>query len=263
MIEDIRYSKKIRWPLFVLFVLIMFAMLIALDRAIAQNQDAKAVEVAKQTMDAMGGKDAWMEVAAIRFNFQVEPKGQPPHAVKHLWDHKNGRDHVEGTKDGKPMVAWVDMTKMTGNAWLDGKKLEGDDLKKAMDWAYGRWINDTYWMIMPMKMLDNGVNLKYEGAKDGHDVLHLSFGKVGLTPGDQYWAFIDQKSHLMDRWEMLLQGEKEKQSFYWKNWSDYGKLKLSTYKPETDGKVAIRFEPLKPMDSADPAYFGTELKTLD
>lgn len=262
MMEDTRNSKRINWILLSIFVALMFVMLLYFDRAIASAADAKTMEVAQKTLDAMGGMDAWKATPVIRFNFVVESEGQPPRSMKHLWDRKNNRDHVEGTKEGKPMVAWVNMGTKTGAAWYDGKKLEGEELSKAMDWAFGRWVNDTYWLIMPFKWLDSGVNLKYEGAKGDHDILHVSFGKVGLTPGDQYWISINKNSGLIDQWTFLLEGEKDKETFTWKDWGEYGKVKLSKYKISSDGKFGIRFEPLQVLDSADPSYFTQELKTL-
>lgn len=263
MIEEIRYSKKINWPLFVLFIVLMFVLLFYFDKAIADDmKDPAAVTVAQETIQAMGGMDGWKSVKALRFDFRVEREGAEPKAVKHLWDRAGNRDHVEAMKDGKPMVAWVNLTTKSGAAWLDGKKLEGDALKQAMDWAYGRWVNDTYWLIMPFKWLDSGVNLKKEADRNGYKVLHISFNQVGLTPGDQYWAFISPKSHMMERWEFLLQGEKEKEMFDWKDWNAVGSVKLSSMKAGKDGKLKIHFEPLQAMDSADTAYFGQELKTI-
>lgn len=242
---------------------VLFVVAVVFMAFAEEARDPKAVALAQKTMDAMGGTANWKAVQAIRFNFQVEQTGGAPRAIKHLWDRKNNRDHVEGkTKDGKVMVAWVDMTSHNGAAWSDGKALQGDELKAAMEWAYGRWVNDTYWMVMPWKTLDKGVNLKLEAPENGHDVLHLSFAGVGLTPGDQYWAHINQSNGLMDRWTFLLQGEKDKESFDWVEWNDYGKVKLSKLKKAADGSLAIRFEPLEVLESADAAYFGTELKQL-
>jgi hypothetical protein len=262
MIEDIQ-NTKINWTVFFVFVALMIVMLFYFDKAWGQERDPKATELAEKTIQAMGGMDAWKGVSAIRFNFQVEPKDQPARAVKHLWDHKNGRDHVEGkTREGKAMVAWVDLRTKQGEAWSDGQKLQGDELKKAMDWAFSRWINDTYWMMMPFKMLDSGVTLKHEGEKDGYEILHLSFKNVGETPGDQYWAYINKQTGLMDRWQYTLQ-DQTKGDWKWTEWQDVGKVKLSKLKEAADGKVNIRLEPLRAMDSADPTYFGTELKLLD
>jgi hypothetical protein len=261
MIEDISVHGRINWALVLLFIALMFAMLFYFDRAVAADSD-QAHQLAEKTIQSMGGMDQWKQVAAIRFNFEVDQGGgAAPHAAKHLWDHRNGRDHVEGTKDGKTMVAWVDLDKKTGAAWLDGKKLEGDDLKKAMDWAYGRWVNDTYWLIMPLKMLDSGVSMKYEGEKNGHDVLHLSFGKVGLTPGDQYWAYINKTTGLMDRWQYQLESG-DKGDWNWEDWTTMGSLKLSKTKVQADKKVTIRFNPLEVLNSADPSYFGQTEKRL-
>ncbi len=264
MIEDIRYPKKINWPLLALLIVLMSVMLFYFDKAIAADtKDPKAVKIAEETIQAMGGMDNWKNTAALRFNFVVAPEGQEARAVKHLWDRKNNRDHVEWKgKDGKMNVAWVSMTSREGAAWVDGKKLEGDELKKMMETANSRWINDTYWLIMPLKLLDNGVNLKYEGEKDGHDILHLSFNKVGDTPGDQYWAHINKQTHLMDHWDIELES-KDKLSSDWVDWVQVGKMKFSKSKPSSDKKLTIKFDPLEVLDSAKPEYFSQELKTLD
>src|SRR5262245_13764033 len=107
MIEETRYSKKINWILFAFFVALMVVMLFYFDRAIAATTDPKAMEMAQKTINAMGGMDAWKATPAIRFDFVVEQEGQPSRSVKHLWDRQNNRDHIEGKKDGKPMIAWV------------------------------------------------------------------------------------------------------------------------------------------------------------
>ncbi|HEY4492295.1 MAG TPA: hypothetical protein VI958_09890, partial [Acidobacteriota bacterium] len=191
MIEDIPYSRKVRPVLLLIFIVLMFVMLFYFDRVWGEEQDPKAVALAEKMIAAMGGMDQWKAVKAVRFDFVVEPEGKPARRVKHLWDRRTNRDHVEWEKDGKQTVAWVDLSQKTGSAWTDATKLEGAELKAALDTAHARWVNDTYWMIMPWKTLDAGVQLKHEGARDGHQILHLRFGKVGLTPGDQYWAFVN------------------------------------------------------------------------
>ncbi len=262
MIEDMRYPKKINWTIFVLFAALMFIMLFYFDRAWTEDADPKGKEIAEKSIQAMGGMDSWKNIGAIRFNFMVQRDGSPARGAKHLWDHKNGRDHVEGpTKDGKTMVAWINLKDKTGAAWIDGKKLEGDQLKQAMEWAYGRWVNDTYWLMMPMKLLDAGVNIKYEGEKEGHNVLHVSFGKVGLTPGDQYWGYFNKDTGLMDKWEYHLQGG-DKGSWNWTAWSSYGNVKLAKVRTANDIKGTIKFEPLEVQDSADASYFSDTEKKL-
>ena len=262
MIEDIRHTK-VNWSIFLIFVVIMFVMLFYFDRVWGESRDPKAVALAEKTIQAMGGADAWKQVAAIRFNFQVEPQGKPARAVKHLWDRKNNRAHLEETDPaGKTKVVWLDLGKKEGHAWLDKQEVKGEELKKSLEWAYSRWINDTYWLIMPLKALDRGVNLKQEGEKEGHEILHLSFEKVGETPGDQYWAHINKQTGLMNRWQYTLE-DGTKGDWNWVEWQDFGKVKLSKLKTKSDGKANIRFEPLAVLETADPAFFSTELRMLD
>ncbi len=53
------------------------------------------------------------------------------------------------------------------------------------------------------------MHLAYDGEEtiDGvvYDKLKLTFGKVGLTPGDTYWAYINRQTKLMDRWAYFLE----------------------------------------------------------
>ena len=51
---------------------------------------------------------------------------------------------------------------------MDGKPIAGDSLTKLSKMAKSMWTNDTYWFLMPYKLRDPGVNLKYGGeAKIG------------------------------------------------------------------------------------------------
>lgn len=265
MIEEKKdVSRKMNWTAFLVLVILMFVMLCYFDRAIAADtKTPEAVKLAGEVTKAMGGADAWKKMDAIRFDFRVEHEGAEPRAVKHLWDRKGFRDHIEyKNKEGKNMVMWVNLSTKKGEAWSDGKKLEGDELNKAMETAYGRWVNDTYWLIMPLKWMDSGVNLKTEPDKGGDKMLHVSFNTVGLTPGDQYWIYINPKTMMLDKWEYLLEGEKEKEMWTWTDWTDIGGVKLSKLKTSSDGKTKIHFEPLQSMTNADPSYFSATLKTL-
>jgi hypothetical protein len=73
------------------------------------------------------------------------------------------------------------------------------------------WTNDTYWTLMPYKLRDDGVRLKYEGEiKEGkitYDKVALSFEKVGETPGDRYWIYVNRANHRIEKWDFILEGE--------------------------------------------------------
>jgi hypothetical protein len=119
-------------------------------------------------------------------------------------------------------------------AWMDGTPIEGDSLQKLLKRAKSLWINDTYWMLMPYKLRDPGVTLKYDGEyKDStgtvYDKLALSFDNVGETPGDHYWVYVNRGNHRVERWDMVLQSDKPPPKTYtWEGWEEHDGLWFPT-----------------------------------
>jgi len=212
-----------------------------------KTSDPKAVAIADQVMDALGGKPAWDATRFLRFDFAVEVKGKPVMSRSHWWDKHTGRYRVEGkTKEGDAYLVLMNLNTKQGEAWLNGKRLVGDEEKKVLDKGYGAWVNDTYWLLMPYKMRDPGVILGLAGTAKGEgatwDKVTLAFDGVGLTPKDHYWAYVNEKTHLVDRWEYVLQGQKgPPMTFDWSDWKRYGKIMLAPEKVNAKEKEKILF----------------------
>ena len=135
-------------------------------------------------------------------------------------------------------------------------------MKKALERGYGRFINDTYWLLMPAKMQDPGVNLASEGEaeKDGktYDVVRLTFGDgIGLTPKDTYWAYVSKDSGLMERWEFVLTDQKpeDREAFLWTDWQSVLGVRLATAKTAAGGGTVIRFDQVSGSASSDDSAF--------
>lgn len=116
---------------------------------------------------------------------------------------------------------------------MDGNAIEGDSLKKLIRRAQALWTNDSYWFLMPYKLRDPGVTLKYDGEaeQDGrkYDRLALSFESVGMTPGDHYWVFVNPKTHRVERWEYVLQGQQPPpEKWTWEGWEEHDGLWFPT-----------------------------------
>jgi len=107
-------------------------------------------------MQAMGGQEAWSSAHFVRFDFKVTAGGKMAVNNAHLWDRKDGRYRIERMpKDGKREVilftiAGYERDKQ-GPAYLDGKKLEGDEAKKSLEGGYASYINDSWWLATPWK----------------------------------------------------------------------------------------------------------------
>ena len=206
----------------------------------AEPSDPKAIAIADQVMEAMGGREAWDNTRYIRFTFFG--------FRTHHWDKWTGRYRVEwkDRKSGDAHVVLMNLNTQEGDAFVNGEKVSGDALADQLRRATGAWINDTYWLLMPYKLQDPGVSLTYAGEEvmDGatYDKLHLSFEQVGRTPGDEYWAFINRETHLMDQWQFLLQprGEEGKRGegvYKWNAWQKYGNIMISSERQGADGQA--------------------------
>jgi len=187
--------------------------------------DSTADSVAYRLMRAHGA-DAFAAAPYLRFNFAFEsPKGARVIA-RHLWDRTTGDYRVEweGGTDSS-YVALVNVRNVedgvpAGDVYLNGEKLEGETARSMRKEAYGRFVNDTYWLLAPLKVFDPGVNRQYlaDSSTATHDVLHLTFGNVGLTPDDEYWLYVSKETGRLDRWAYHLQGMKESappQAYEW------------------------------------------------
>ena len=221
------------------------------------HRDAKADEIAHTMMKAMGGENAWYAAHFLRFDFKVNVGGKMEEDRTHLWDKMTGRYRLEEkTKDGKLRVVLFNINDRHGEAYVDDKKVEGAAGAKAVKDAYEAFINDMYWLAMPWKWLDKGVNLKYMGPKtrgsESGDVVRLTFDHVGLTPGDRYDAFVSSQSHLMTHWDFKLQGG-DTGSFDWQ-YTDTGGIKLAKNHP--GDKVSIDMGDVRVLDKVDDAVFS-------
>ena len=89
-------------------------------------------------MTALGGETAWNNTRYLRFTFAVDREGKTVASRDHVWDKWTGRYRLDGTdKEGKKFTVLMNVNSKEGKAVKDGKPLEGDDLKKALESAYG------------------------------------------------------------------------------------------------------------------------------
>jgi hypothetical protein len=224
----------------------------ATDSPAPSATDARAIAVADQVMDALGGKAAWDATRFLRFDFAVEAGGAARPPRKHWWDKQTGRYRVEGrTKEGDDYIVLMNVNTKQGSAYVKGVQAQGEEEKKFLDRGYGAWTNDTYWLLMPYKLRDPGVVLRYDGQDKGQDKtwdkLALSFEGVGLTPKDRYWVYVDAGSHLVDRWEFILQDQKPEgppTRFEWSGWKKFGPIMLAADRMNEKDKTRIYFPTL-------------------
>lgn len=226
--------------------------------------DRESEPIVHAMMDAMGGLKMWESLPAFRFDFVVIRDGKEAARFRHWWDKKNGRCRVEMVDDqGKHVTAIFRLADRKGSAFMDGIGVsDPNTVAKINEEGYERWVNDTYWVMMPFKLHDPGVRIRYsrpERTTEGtYDVLELSFVPgTGLTSQDHYWLFVNRATRLIDRWEYVLTGQKPPPSgASWESWSQVGSVKLSLQRRFPGKPVMLRFENVATPPAFDESVFS-------
>lgn len=228
-------SEPNRWyhPGMMLHALILTTIL-----ATGSTADEQASRIAAQMLDAMGGAENWEQARFIRFtNVRRARK------TTFTWDRWSGRLRIDAQNEGGvPYVILMNLNSKQGNVHVEGNQLRGKELSDYLNRGAQMWKGATYWFLMPFKWNDPGVNLAYEGEEsfDGgvYDIVHLTFdGSAGA--GDEYWAYVNRDSHLMDRWKFKL-GAGFEGDYRWSRWQRYGGIRVATQRDGND--EVIRFE---------------------
>jgi hypothetical protein len=191
----------------------------------AANSDKKAIEIADEVMKAMGGRKNWDDTHFLTWNFFGKRTL--------VWDKWSGDVRLE--MPAKEMKILMNINTNQGRVQQGGIAMtQPDSLAKYLKIGKETWINDAYWLIMPFKLKDSGVTLKYMG--DGKtevggnaDILQLTFDKVGVTPQNKYLVYVDKSSRLVTQWSYFEKNTDEAPKFTtpWANYFPYGKVILS------------------------------------
>lgn len=210
--------------------------------------------------NAAGGVDVWSHdhVPYVRFDFGG---ADPTTRRRHLWNRMTGQYRIE-----RPMgpdttvVTLFNVDTKEGQAYYNETPVADSLNSRMIESAHRMFINDTYWLLMPTKLFDEGVqrSLVPDSSTADHGVLRLSFSSVGYTPGDSYWIWINRQSGLVDKWHYKLQRGSESTRL----WVDYQTFeidgmtaRLAARKESPDGTSALHTGPIELPRTVSPDWF--------
>jgi hypothetical protein len=202
------------------------------------NSDPAAVELADSIMQAMGGRANWDKTRFISWNFFGRRNL--------VWDKHEGRVRIEAPGDS--IIYLVNVKTGEGKVQVKGEELtQPDSVKKMLNEAKSIWINDSYWLVMPFKLKDSGVTLKYLGEDTLNDggkcnILELTFKNVGDTPDNKYRIFVDLKDNLVKKWAYYENASQDSASRIWPfdNYKKYGDILLSADRSDGRGPKDVK-----------------------
>ena len=150
-----------------------------------------------------------------------------------MWDKWTGDFRYQ--RDS--LVVLMNVNTKAGKAYADGVEIA--DPAENLTNAYRAWVNSGYWFLLPYKLKDSGVTLKYlgEGAtEDGRaaEMLQLTFENVGLTPQNKYHVYVDKARMLVTQWAYFPNATDAEPRFTrpMGNWKKYGDIMLSDFRGE-------------------------------
>jgi hypothetical protein len=193
------------------------------------GSDARAVQLADRVMEAMGGRDDWDKVQTI---------GWTIFGRTHTWNKWTGDYRLEADTT----LVVMNVNGMKGRVWEKGAEIvDAARRDEALKHAKSIWINDSYWLVMPYKLKDSGVTLKYGGEKateDGRpaEVLILTFKNVGDTPDNKYDVYVDKETGLVTQWSYYKNASDAEPRFTlpWSAWTAYDGVMMSTGRGKAD-----------------------------
>lgn len=224
--------------------------------------DTAVARVHERMLAAMGGREGWQRARYFEFDFVVQRDGRELTRRSHHWDRHRGDYHLRWLAGSDTVVAVFNTSDArAGAVRVNGQEVEGPREDSLLTSAYARHINDSYWLIMPYKWRDPGVTLTSQGRQTDAqgrewDVVKLTFANVGLTPQNEYLAFVNPQTGLMERWHHFPRAGAQPAVYDWKNWQQFGPILLATEKPSPDGATVIRFDNVRVETSVPQGAFS-------
>lgn len=244
-----------------------FAMVILLFSAAfaaAEVKPAASADEVAQRAYAMAGGPAWDQARYFTFTFNLDrADGTRTASFPQRWDRVTGDYRVSGVDpQGKKFEVTMNLRTGEGKATVEGAPVTGDKLKEMLALATRRYQNDTFWLLMPQKLLDPAVHRAYEGPREDacnnvFDVVRLTFEPgFGFGPRDVYWAWINRDTGLVEYWDMTLTGVKdEKVPVTFRDFRRVGGLLISTRREITSKKQVVRLDDLQVMAETPKGAF--------
>ena len=191
----------------------------------APGSDPRAVALAQATLEKMGGREAWEGTRYLQWNFFGRRL--------HRWDKFTGDVRIEAG----PRIVLMNLLTKEGRVFEEGREIvEPLARREALDEGYAWWVNDSYWLLMPYKLLDEGARLGFGGESalaDGRpaDRLELTFAPgTGLTPENRYDVWIARDTGLVEQWAYYARAADSAPKFTlpWGGWKRFGRILLAT-----------------------------------
>lgn len=166
----------------VVFLSIGFGILyIVFNKPLPEGEEGKAAEALTEKMLQAVNKTAWDSTNVIKWTFMG--------GHNYVWDKQN--DFVEVTWDDKRVLLNLAEWEKS-KAYENGNEHIADKRGELLGTAYTYFCNDSFWLVAPFKVNDEGVKRVMVITENGTKTLLVSYTSGGVTPGDSYQWFLNE-----------------------------------------------------------------------
>ncbi len=154
--------------LFLVLLAIAITIYVIVDKPLPNGTLGQDAELLADEMLSVLNKQAFDSLEYIEFTFR--------NSNYYQWDRANNN----------VMVKWLEE-----EVYLDlNQSIDTYNLLEIK--AYQKFINDSFWLIAPFKVRDEGVIRSTLQVENGRGLL-VTYSSGGLTPGDSYLWIIDNR----------------------------------------------------------------------
>jgi hypothetical protein len=201
------------------------------------QESDRAEQLADSMLEALNA-DAWDSLRYLSWSF--------PGGHNYAWDKSENLALISW----KDNVVHLNLDKVDGRVFVDGVEVTGKRKDKLIKKAWRFWCNDSFWFFAPYKIKDQGTTLAVAKDKNGREGLLVTYESGGVTPGDHYLWFMDEKGMpiAVKMWVKVLPFG----GLYseWTDWeTSYSGAKLSTTRIFNIGNFEMIIENIKSSDS--------------
>jgi hypothetical protein len=167
---------------FAIVILVLFAAAYFIfNEKLPTGGNPEKADLMAQKMQVALNKSAWDSTSVISWTHK---------GVHHIvWDKKNEMVQVKWDKND----VFLNLKEWNkGKAFSEGKEITDAQLDVLRGKAWAIFCNDSFWLIAPYKVFDEGVTRKIVKTDNNEEALLVSYASGGVTPGDSYLWFLDK-----------------------------------------------------------------------
>lgn len=238
--------------------LVTFSLSVLIAASALAQQQPTADDLARRVLDVLAGP-SWEKARYFEFSFVVEHGNERTAGFPERWDRIGGNYRVSGRDPkGNDFLVIMNVNTKKGRAWLNGEEVRDSRLDDTLALAYRRFVNDTYWLLMPLKLTEAGVKREAMGERTDSCGRTWDVVKVTMDGGDVAWGWINRDSGLVEEWDMRLQGTPAEDPPVQVMFHDYGRyngLLISTRREVRNKNQVVRLDGLKVLSEVPKGAF--------